>query len=248
MKDDMSEKEDIKELFFKKIEEIAKIDCLREIRAGKPEAVFAEFKEVEEVVKIVRGYLENSGRVLVTRADSRVIDELTEVFDSSDIKIKINRKGRTVILQRIDKIEDTSEKGSVAIITAGTSDIGVAEESASTAEFLGLRVIRFYDVGIAGIHRLIEPLKEISKKDVDTVIAIAGMEGALPSVIAGLIDIPVIAVPTSVGYGTSLNGITTLFAMLQSCSSGVAVVNIDNGFGAAVFASLVSERTKRHKA
>ncbi|RLI74880.1 nickel pincer cofactor biosynthesis protein LarB, partial [Archaeoglobales archaeon] len=120
--------------------------------------------------------------------------------------------------------------------------IPVAEEAATTAEFLGIEVFKFYDVGVAGLHRLIEPIKKIKNEEVDVVIAIAGMEGALPSVVAGLIDLPIIAVPTSVGYGVNLKGISTLFAMLQSCSSGVAVVNIDNGFGAAVFASLIIRR------
>jgi len=125
-------------------------------------------------------------------------------------------------------------------LTAGTADIGVAEEARVTAEFLGLEVLRFYDVGVAGLHRIVEPVRIIRENNVDSVIVVAGMEGALPSVIAGLLDIPVIAVPTSVGYGVHLKGISTLFAMLQSCPSGVAVVNIDNGFGAAVFAYLIS--------
>jgi hypothetical protein len=137
--------------------------------------------------------------------------------------------------------------GKVAILTAGTSDIKVAEEAAMTAEFLGLEVKKFYDVGVAGLHRLIRPLKEIINSDVDSIIVVAGMEGALPSVVAGLVDLPVIAVPTSVGYGVSMEGLTTLFSMLQSCSSGVAVVNIDNGFGAAVFASMISRIRNRSR-
>ncbi|RLI84554.1 MAG: nickel pincer cofactor biosynthesis protein LarB, partial [Archaeoglobales archaeon] len=135
--------------------------------------------------------------------------------------------------------------GKVAILTAGTSDIPVAEEAAETAEFLGMDVIKFYDVGVAGIHRLVEPIERIKREKVNAIIVIAGMEGALPSVVAGLIDKPVIAVPTSVGYGVNLGGLTALFAMLQSCSSGVAVVNIDNGFGAAVFAYLIARTAKQ---
>jgi len=140
---------------------------------------------------------------------------------------------------------EIQKMGKVAILTAGTADIPVAEEASMTAEFLGLDVIKFYDVGIAGIHRIIEPIAKILEERVDSVIVIAGMEGALPSVIAGILDVPVIAVPTSIGYGVNLGGIATLFSMLQSCSSGIAVVNIDNGFGAAVFAYLISLVAKR---
>ncbi|MEM0022918.1 MAG: nickel pincer cofactor biosynthesis protein LarB, partial [Archaeoglobaceae archaeon] len=130
--------------------------------------------------------------------------------------------------------------GKVAILTAGTADVAVAEEARVTAEFLGLETLTFYDVGVAGLHRVIEPVRAIMNSDVDSVIVIAGMEGALPSIVASLVDLPVIAVPTSIGYGVHLKGISTLFAMLQSCPSGVAVVNVDNGFGAAVFAYLIS--------
>lgn len=236
----MKDSKEIKDIFFKQIEELAKIDHIRDLRAGKPEAIFAEFKEPEEVVKIAKGYLESTGKVLVTRADERVIERLKGEFETK-FDVRINRKGKTVIVYKDRLMKGV---GKIAIMTAGTSDIGVAEEAASTAEFLGMEVLKFYDVGVAGIHRLVEPLKKISNEDVDVIIAVAGMEGALPSVVAGLVDVPVIAVPTSVGYGTNLNGLTTLFAMLQSCSSGVAVVNIDNGFGAAVFAALISRKIR----
>ncbi|HID43484.1 MAG TPA: nickel pincer cofactor biosynthesis protein LarB [Archaeoglobaceae archaeon] len=242
----MPDERELKELFFKQIEELAKIDHCRDLRAGKPEAIFAEFKEPEEIIKIARGYLESAGKVLVTRADKSVIESLKNEFEPSGYCVRINKKGRTVIIDRDALGASKKEKtGRIAIVTAGTSDIAVAEEAASTAEFLGMEVLKFYDVGVAGIHRLVEPLKKINSEEVDAIIAVAGMEGALPSVIAGLVDIPVIAVPTSVGYGTNLNGLTTLFAMLQSCSSGVAVVNIDNGFGAAVFASMISRKVRK---
>jgi len=245
MRENKQPEKDIKDFFYTKIEEIAKIDHCRLERAGKPEAVFAEFKEPKDVIKICRGYLESSGEVLITRTSPELVKIVKKEFDfnSPEFDIIVNDKGRTIILR--DKNKKTTEeattkkKGKVAIITAGTSDIPVAEEAASTAEFLNLKVIKFYDIGVAGLHRIVEPIKEVCKEGVDAIISVAGMEGALPSVIAGLVDIPVIAVPTSVGYGTNLGGLTTLFAMLQSCSSGVAVVNIDNGFGAAVFASLI---------
>ncbi|MFP3908562.1 MAG: nickel pincer cofactor biosynthesis protein LarB [Archaeoglobaceae archaeon] len=234
--------EDLRDLFYKKIEELARIDHNRDIRAGKPEAIFAEFKEPEEIIKIIKGYLDSSGKALVTRASKEVIEAIESEFRSFEVEIKVNEKGRTVSLRRKDS-QSQKREGKMAIITAGTSDISVAEEAASTAEFMGLKVMKFYDVGVAGIHRLVEPIKEIYDKQVDVIIVIAGMEGALPSVVAGLVDIPVIAVPTSVGYGTNMGGLTPLFSMLQTCSSGVAVVNIDNGFGAAVFACMIAGRS-----
>ncbi len=223
--------------YLKEIKEFAKIDCYRHKRVGKPEVVFAESKDAKEVVEIVKGYLRHVNSVLITRLKSEQIDELKKSFD----EVYVNSKARIAI---VGKLKD-EKIGKVAILTAGTSDIPVGEEAAVTAEFLGLEVLKFYDVGIAGLHRLIEPIKRIRDENVDVVIAIAGMEGALPSVVASLIDLPIIAVPTSVGYGVNLKGISTLFAMLQSCSSGVAVVNIDNGFGAAVFAYLIVRRIKK---
>lgn len=229
------------EKLYKEIESIAKIDYARQLRVGKPEAVFAEFKDPKDVVKIVTGYLERSDSILITRCKDEHVRALREAFE--DQKLVVNEKGRTVIVRK--NSTEAERIGKVAILTAGTADIPVAEEAASTAEYLGLEVLKFYDVGVAGIHRLVEPLKRSIDEDVDAIIVVAGMEGALPSVVAGLVDVPVIAVPTSVGYGTNLAGFTPLFAMLQSCSSGVAVVNIDNGFGAAVFAYLIARRRKR---
>ncbi len=225
---------EISELFLSKISEIANLDLNRDERIGKPEAILSEFKSKEEIFEITKRYIEADKPLLLTR----LRDEHFEVL--KDFKLKINRKARTASYKKL-----ASNVGKVAILAAGTSDSGVAEEAKETAEFLGLEVLKFYDVGIAGIHRLIEPLTKIKEEDVDSIIAVAGMEGALPSVISALVDIPVIAVPTSVGYGTHLKGFTALFSMLQSCSSGVAVVNIDNGFGAAVFAYLISKRVRR---
>jgi len=220
------------------LKNLANLDFDRFERAGKPEAVFAEGKSVEDLVKIVKRFIEEGKSTLVTRLSREQIEAL-----KSFEEVKINERGRIAIVGK----PVSAKAGKVAILTAGTSDIPVAEEAAVTAEFLGLEVLRFYDVGVAGLHRIVEPVKRIREENVDSAIVVAGMEGALPSVIAGLVDVPVIAVPTSVGYGVNLGGITTLFAMLQSCSSGVAVVNIDNGFGAAVFAALIS-RVKRKAA
>ncbi len=212
------------------LEDIANLDMDRYQRSGKPEAIFAESKSVEDLVAIVERFIEEGKPTLVTRMSREQMDALRKFK-----KVRINERGRIAAIGKI-----AENIGKVAILTAGTSDVPVAEEAAVTAEFLGLDVLRFYDVGVAGLHRIVEPVKRIREEKVESVIVVAGMEGALPSVIAGLVDVPVIAVPTSVGYGVNLGGISTLFAMLQSCSSGVAVVNVDNGFGAAIFASLIS--------
>ncbi|MDK2794996.1 MAG: pyridinium-3,5-biscarboxylic acid mononucleotide synthase [Archaeoglobaceae archaeon] len=216
------------------LENLAKLDFDREQRAGKPEAIFCEGKPVEVVVRIAEEYRNRGKAVLFTRLNKEQIDALRAMG------AEVNEIARTATFGGAEKVI-----GSVAILTAGTADISVAEEAAVTAKFLGLEVLKFYDVGVAGLHRIVEPVKAIREKKVDSVIVIAGMEGALPSVVAGLVDVPVIAVPTSVGYGVHLKGISTLFAMLQSCPSGVAVVNIDNGFGAAVFAYLISRVKER---
>lgn len=216
---------------MRRIDEIANLDLERYERAGKPEAIFAEKKSVDDLIAIIKEIQKEGKSTLVTRLNDEQIEALKGIEG-----VEVNERGRIAVVG-----EKKSEViGRVAVLTAGTSDIPVAEEAAVTAEFLGLDVLRFYDVGVAGLHRIVEPVKRIRDEKVDSVIVVAGMEGALPSVIAGLVDVPVIAVPTSVGYGVNLGGISTLFAMLQSCSSGVAVMNIDNGFGAAIFASLIS--------
>jgi NCAIR mutase (PurE)-related protein len=186
------------------------------------------------VLRIAEEYKKRSKAVLFTRLNKEQMEAL------KSMGAEVNELARTATFGKAEKII-----GSVAILTAGSADVSVAEEASVTASFLGLEVLKFYDVGVAGLHRIIEPVRAIREKKVDSVIVIAGMEGALPSVVAGLVDVPVIAVPTSVGYGVHLKGISTLFAMLQSCPSGVAVVNVDNGFGAAVFAYLISKVKSR---
>ncbi len=219
----------------------AKLDVFRELRAGKPEAIFAQSKTVDELIRIVKAYLEVKDSVLVTRLENEHIKALKSEFN----EIYVNERGRIAVVGKKAKEVESNEYeeiGKVAIFVAGSSDAFVAEEASVTAKFLGLKVLKFYDVGVACIYRLIDPLKKVREENVDSIIAIAGMEGALPSVLAGLVDVPIIAVPTSVGYGVNLNGLAPLFTMLLSCPSGVAVVNVDNGFGAAVFAYLISKR------
>ena len=236
VRSDAELRDKVVDIFISQIEDFANFDVLREARAGKPEAIYAEGKSPEEIVRILKESLEVVEGVLVTKASKQQIEAILKAFPDATVNEK---SGTAIVGKKKDKM------GKVAILTAGTSDIVVAEEAAMTAEFLGLEVLKYYDVGVAGLHRLINPLKDILSNDVDSIIVVAGMEGALPSVVAGMVDFPVIAVPTSVGYGVSLKGLTTLFSMLQSCSSGVAVMNIDNGFGAAVFASLISHTIRK---
>jgi NCAIR mutase (PurE)-related protein len=211
----------------------AKVDLHRHLRRGFPEVVLCEHKTQEQIVAIVNKMVEHECNVLATRMSPEAFEAVRAVHK----KATYNPQARsmTLIMNPIGR-----RKGTVAVITAGTSDIPVAEEAAVTSEMMGCRVNRIYDVGVAGIHRLFDRREEISKAD--SVVVVAGMEGALASVIGGLIECPVVAVPTSVGYGASFGGLAALLGMLNSCSPGVSVVNIDNGFGAGYFASLVARR------
>jgi len=205
----------------------AKVDHHRDIRQGIPEVVFAEGKKTEDVVAIARSLHKKTGRFLITRASE-------EIYRKLKIKAAAFHPASGVISANGEK----RKRGNVLILSAGTSDIPVAEEAALTASFLGSRVETVYDVGVAGIHRLMDAKKVL--KTAKVIIVVAGMEGALPSVVGGLTDQPIIAVPTSVGYGTNLGGLTPLFAMLNSCVPGVAVMNIDNGFGAGCLAHKIN--------
>ncbi len=210
----------------------ARIDHHREIRTGYPEIVYCAGKTVEQVKEIFRVMAEKENNVVGTRASQEMYDEVKSIIPEA-----IYYKMARIISVRKNKTIPPESK--IAVITAGTSDMPVAEEAAVTAELLGNDVIRIYDAGVAGIHRLVDKLPEIRKCKV--VIVIAGMEGALASVVGGLVDKPVIAVPTSVGYGANFGGISALLAMLTSCSTGVTVVNIDNGFGAGFSASMINK-------
>lgn len=216
----------LKDLPYEDID-FAKIDHHRKMRNGIPEVIFAKNKKPEEVVAIAHAMLKKSGKFLITKASSDMYKALKLK------KAKFHETSCTISYG-----ETKNKKGHILIISAGTSDIPVAEEAEVTASFLGSRTERLYDVGVAGIHRLLSHRKLIHKARV--IVVVAGMEGALPSVVGGLTDKPVIAVPTSVGYGTSLSGLTALFAMLNSCVPGIAVVNIDNGFGAGCLAHKIN--------
>lgn len=208
----------------------AKLDHHRELRSGFGEAIFCSGKSTPHLVNIYQKFFENGTNVLGTRATQEQYESVKEVLPTVQYDS----------LSRILKVE-VSEKariGSVVVCTGGTADIAVAEEAAQTAEFFGSNVIRIYDVGVAGIHRLFSKLEDI--RHANCIIAVAGMEGALGSVVAGLVDKPVIAVPTSIGYGASFHGVSALLTMLNSCAEGLAVVNIDNGFGAGYIATQIN--------
>jgi len=211
----------------------AKLDHHRHLRRGFPEVIFCENKTPHQITAIVSKMVESECNVLATR----VSPEAFESVHALHKKATYNPEARTmtIIVRPVKRLT-----GRVAIITAGTSDIPVAEEAAVTSEMMGCRVRRIYDVGVAGIHRLFDQKDEISKSD--SIVVAAGMEGALASVVGGLVECPIIAVPTSVGYGASFRGLAALLGMLNTCSPGVCVVNIDNGFGAGYVASLIARR------
>lgn len=210
----------------------AKVDHHRNIRNGYPEVIYSQGKTVEQVKAIVKRLMERNNNIMATRASREVYEGIREVTDDA----VYYEAARIVVVKRREMV--VTDK-IIAVITAGTSDIAVAEEAAVTAETMGNRVDRLYDVGVAGIHRLFANIDAITRANV--LIVVAGMEGALASVVGGLVDKPVIAVPTSVGYGANFGGLAALLTMLNSCASGIGVVNIDNGFGAGYLASMINK-------
>ncbi len=207
------------------------LDTERQIRCGIPEVVYGIGKSKEDLVEITERFLKDSGRVIITRIDEDKATEVVNSIRNKKLNIIHNQKGRVLVIKK--KKFKTKKIGMVGIITAGTSDIPIAEEAKAIAEELGCDTICEYDIGIAGIHRIFPALKRMKNSRV--LIVVAGMEGALPSVISGLVNVPVIGVPTSTGYGIGKGGIAALFTMLNSCTP-VAVMNINNGYGAAVLA------------
>lgn len=208
----------------------AKLDYHRSVRQGNPEVVFCQGKPDEYLVEIYKRLLEVEGEVFGTRASK----EQYELVKKEIPEITYDEISKILKYEKPDKIR----RGKIAVCTAGTADIPVAEEAAMTAEFFGSKVTRIYDVGVCGIHRLLGKLDDI--QNANCIVAVAGMEGALASVIGGLVSKPVIAVPTSVGYGASMNGISALLTMINSCANGIAVVNIDNGYGAGYMANQIN--------
>ncbi|HEY3111281.1 MAG TPA: nickel pincer cofactor biosynthesis protein LarB [Chloroflexota bacterium] len=214
-------------------------DLAREERKGVPEVVLAESKSDEHLLAAVRAFLEGRGRAIVSRVRPEQGALLRAAF--ADSQVEAHGRGRTLVL-RAPGWQAPPPGGRVAVITAGTSDVPVAEEAAVVAREMGCEIWSAYDVGVAGIHRLFGPLREMVERSVDVVIVAAGMDGALPSVVAGLVDVPVIGLPVSVGYGLGGGGLAALMSMLQTCAPGLTVVNIDNGVGAGATAGLLARR------
>lgn len=224
--------EAMKTLKKKPYEELgfAKVDSHRGIRQGISEVIYGSGKTSDQIIKISKELIKNQKGVLITRLSKDKADEIKKEIDLDYFEM-----GSIGI---VGQMKEKDGVGKVVIATGGTSDMKVAEEAALTAEFLGNEVVRLYDVGVAGIHRLLDNVDLI--QDARVIVAIAGMEGALASVVGGLADCPVIAVPTSIGYGAAFNGLAALLSMLNSCASGISVVNIDNGFGAGYLASMIN--------
>ncbi len=211
----------------------ARIDHHRPLRQGFPEVIFGRGKSPAQVEGIVRRMLRNQHNILITRASAEIYERVRKAEASAEFR----EASGAIVIRRDRKIRG---KGTILVVSAGTSDIPVAEEALTTAEVMGNRVSAIYDAGVANIHRILSASRALGRARI--IIVVAGMEGALPSVVAGMVAAPVIAVPTSIGYGASFRGIAALLGMLNCCTSNVAVVNIDNGFGAGYFASVINRR------
>jgi len=211
--------------------EFANVDHHRALRCGFPEVIYCEGKTAKQVVKIFRRLADHGGNVLATRASPRIFRAVEKAYKAA----KYSRRARAITLRQVEPSRST---GVIGIVSAGTSDMPVAEEARVTCEIMDQRTQVFYDVGVAGIHRLLSHSSEL--QTMTAIVVVAGMEGALASVVGGLVAAPVIAVPTSVGYGASFQGLAPLLTMLNSCAAGVSVVNIDNGFAAGYMAALIN--------
>jgi NCAIR mutase (PurE)-related protein len=235
----------LKVSFVGNVSNIARLDLGRENRRNVPEIIFAEGKNTEDLLSICKRMLDENGRVIVSRLNDEQLSEVGKEFNGYELyksphamSIVLKKKG----------YQGAKGMGNVGILTAGTVDLAVAEEAALIAREMGCEITLEADAGVAGIHRLVEPLKKMIEHDVDCLIVVAGREGALPTVVAGLVDIPLIAVPASSGYGFGGSGEAALMAMLQACSLGIAVVNIDSGVGAGVIAAQIAIRVAKARA
>jgi pyridinium-3,5-biscarboxylic acid mononucleotide synthase len=214
-------------------------DAGREQRKGAPEVIFGETKETAQIIAMAHGLLAGTGRAIISRLRTDSLEEVKAAFQGYTVRTR--DAARTMVIYTPEFVHK-STGGHVGVISAGTSDIPVAEEAATIVEEMGCRVTCIYDVGVAGLHRLISPLQDLFADNVDAIIVAAGMDGALPSVVAGLAPVPVIGLPTSIGYGMGGKGVAALLSMLQTCAPGLSVVNIDNGVGAGITAALIANR------
>jgi pyridinium-3,5-biscarboxylic acid mononucleotide synthase len=217
-------------------------DVHREQRKGVPEVIFGETKDIDQIISMTRTLLDTTGRTIISRVPTEAIEVLRDVF--STYHVRVYETARAVVISKPDYVLRRTG-GQVGVISAGTSDIPVAQEAALIAEEMGCEVTCIYDVGVAGLHRLLDPLRNLLSKEVDAIIVAAGMDGALPSVVAGLVPVPVIGLPTSIGYGMGGKGVAALLSMLQTCAPGLSVVNIDNGVGAGITAAMIANRVAR---
>ena len=236
----------LKANIIEEVGDLAKLDVFRKLRTGIVEVIYAENKTPEMLVHIIDSFLERNKFAIISRYKENNINVIKEKYTpEKDYAMEINELAKIAII-KTKGFEFESKGGKIGIITAGSSDIHVAEEAKVIAQSMGCEVFTSYDLGIAGIHRIFNPLSEMIKSGVDVIIVCAGMEGTLPGVVAALVDIPVIGVPVSSGYGLGEKGIGALTTMLQSCSPGLLVVNIDNGFGAGASAALIANRIAKN--
>ncbi|MDO5842156.1 MAG: nickel pincer cofactor biosynthesis protein LarB [Methanobrevibacter ruminantium] len=239
---------------IRQLDDVAQIDTSRKDRTGFPEAILADSKDYDDLLTIIKRFFEKQesdsdsielkNNIIITRLSGERYGALEKDLDylfEKGIKFDYNKRAKILIIYKDSLVDFNSEYGKVGLLTAGTSDIPIAEEAKVIVEQGGCEVISSYDIGVAGIHRLFPQIAHMVEQDVCAFIVCAGMEGALPSVVAGLVDVPVIAVPTSVGYGIGADGKAALYSMLQSCAPGLSVVNIDNGFGAGVCALTIAK-------
>jgi len=226
------------------VEDLAKLDIGRDMRKGIPEVVYGENKTYSDLTKIADAALKRRGSVIISKINNNNINRLQKFLQKKKAKVIVGERARTLVAS---KNKTFNSGGVIGIITAGTSDIAVAEEARLMVEAMGCKAITSYDIGIAGMHRLFPVLKEMISNNVDAIIVVAGMEGALASIVTTLVDLPVIGVPTSVGYGFGSDGFAALASMLQSCTFGLAVMNIDNGIGAGALAATIANRIARYK-
>lgn len=245
LKSDKISTKDAKKLLslysIERIEDIAQIDINRRKRKGVPEVIFAERKQLDELKKIIKKVISKTDYLVISRINKKDYPKILVFLKKLKIKIKQGKNSTTVLIY---KNSLKTNGGKIGIISAGTSDIGVAEEARLVCEAMNCICICRYDVGVAGLHRIFPVIKEMIKEDVDCIIVAAGMEGALATLVGTLTDIPVIGIPTSVGYGYGEKGVAALASMLQSCSLGLSVVNIDNGVGAGAAAANIANKIK----
>ncbi|TFF84549.1 MAG: nickel pincer cofactor biosynthesis protein LarB [Promethearchaeota archaeon] len=232
----------LKANLIEEVGDLAKLDVFRKLRTGIVEVIFAENKEPQALVEIIKTFLKRNKFAIVSRYKEDQLQLIEKAYlKDTEYEMDINPQAKTIIIKSVD-YEFKKKGGLIGIITAGSSDIPVAEEAKVIAQAMGCQVLTSYDLGIAGIHRIFQPLSAMITKGVQVFIVCAGMEGTLPGVVAALVDIPVIGVPVSSGYGLGEKGIGALTTMLQSCSPGLLVVNIDNGFGAGASAALIANK------